>query len=106
MAIYRYERDPQAIYREFFARIEEEAGPALAALSPDLARLAVRLIHACGMTDLIEDLVATPDIIAASRKALRDGAPIFAMPPWWHRASCGVTCRRMSRSLPRSICRV
>jgi precorrin-8X/cobalt-precorrin-8 methylmutase len=77
MAIYRYERDPQAIYRESFARIEEEAGQALAALSPDLARLAVRLIHACGMTDLIEDLVATPDIVAASRKALRDGAPIL-----------------------------
>jgi precorrin-8X/cobalt-precorrin-8 methylmutase len=77
MAIYRYERDPQAIYRESFARIEEEAGPALAALSPDLARLVVRLIHACGMTDLIQDLVATPDIVAASRAALRDGAPIL-----------------------------
>ena len=77
MAIYRYERDPQTIYRESFARIEAEAGPALAALPRDLARVAVRLIHACGMTDLVEDLAATPDLVEASRKALADGAPIL-----------------------------
>lgn len=77
MAIYRYERDPQAIYRESFARIEAEAGPALAALPRDLARVAVRLIHACGMTDLVEDLAATPDLVEASRRALGKGAPIL-----------------------------
>jgi len=77
MAIYRYERDPKAIYRESFARIEAEAGAALAALPPDIARLAVRLIHACGMTDLVQDLVATPDVMAAGRKALSRGAPIL-----------------------------
>jgi precorrin-8X/cobalt-precorrin-8 methylmutase len=77
MAIYRYERDPEAIYRESFARIEAEAGPALTALPPDVARLAVRLIHACGMTDLVQDLAATPDIVAASRAALGRGAPIL-----------------------------
>ncbi len=77
MAIYRYERDPKAIYRESFARIEAEAGPALAALPRDLARVAVRLIHACGMTDLVEDLAATPDLVGASRRALDKGAPIL-----------------------------
>jgi precorrin-8X/cobalt-precorrin-8 methylmutase len=77
MAIYRYERDPKAIYRESFARIEAEAGPALAALPPELARLAVRLIHACGMTDLVQDLAMTPNVVAASRAALRRGAPIL-----------------------------
>jgi precorrin-8X/cobalt-precorrin-8 methylmutase len=77
MAIYRYERDPGAIYRESFARIEAEAGPALAALSPDIARLAVRLIHACGMTDLVQDLATTPNVVAASRAALGRGAPIL-----------------------------
>ncbi|MGH6880117.1 precorrin-8X methylmutase [Hypericibacter sp.] len=77
MAIYRYERDPQAIYRESFARIEAEAGPALTALPRDLARVAVRLIHACGMADLVEDLAATPDLVEASRKALAHGAPIL-----------------------------
>jgi precorrin-8X/cobalt-precorrin-8 methylmutase len=77
MAIYRYERDPMAIYRESFARIEAEAGPALAALPRDLARVAVRLIHACGMTDLVEDLAATPDLVEASCRALGKGAPIL-----------------------------
>jgi precorrin-8X/cobalt-precorrin-8 methylmutase len=77
MAIYRYERDPQAIYRESFARIEQEAGAALAALPPAIAHVAVRLIHACGMTDLVEDLVATPDLVEASRTALARGAPIL-----------------------------
>jgi precorrin-8X/cobalt-precorrin-8 methylmutase len=77
MAIYRYERDPAAIYRESFDRIEAEAGAALAALPPDIARLAVRLIHACGMTDLVQDLAATADVAAASRAALGRGAPIL-----------------------------
>lgn len=77
MAIYRYERDPQAIYRESFARIEAEAGSALAKLPRDLVPVAVRLIHACGMTDLVEDLAATPDLVEASRKTLARGAPIL-----------------------------
>jgi precorrin-8X/cobalt-precorrin-8 methylmutase len=77
MAIYRYERDPKAIYRESFARIEAEAGAALAALPPGLARVAVRLIHACGMTDLVADLAASPDLVEAGRAALNRGAPIF-----------------------------
>jgi precorrin-8X/cobalt-precorrin-8 methylmutase len=96
MAIYRYERDPQAIYRESFARIEEEAGAALAGLPPDLARLAVRLIHACGMTDLIEDLVAMPDVVEASRKALRKGAPILC-------DAAMVASGIMRRHLPRGV---
>jgi precorrin-8X/cobalt-precorrin-8 methylmutase len=77
MAIYRYERDPQAIYRQSFARIEAEAGPALAALPPAIARVAVRLVHACGMTDLVADLAATPNLVEASRAALDRGAPIL-----------------------------
>jgi precorrin-8X/cobalt-precorrin-8 methylmutase len=77
MAIYRYEHDPEAIYRESFARIEAEAGTALASLPPGVARVAVRLIHACGMTDLVQDLATTPDFVEASRAALGRGAPIL-----------------------------
>jgi precorrin-8X/cobalt-precorrin-8 methylmutase len=35
------------------------------------------MIHACGMTDLVKDLLWTPDVVAAARAALRAGAPIL-----------------------------
>ncbi|MFZ5792468.1 MAG: precorrin-8X methylmutase [Pseudomonadota bacterium] len=75
--MYRYERDPRAIYRESFARIEAEAGPALARLPEPVARLAMRLVHACGMTDIVGDLAFTPDLPEAARAALTKGAPIL-----------------------------
>ena len=39
--------------------------------------LAVRLIHACGMTDLLADLRYSPDVVAAARGALVDGAKVI-----------------------------
>ena len=36
------------------------------------------MIHACGMTDLTDDLAWSGDPVAAARHALRDGAPILA----------------------------
>ncbi|MFE2118928.1 precorrin-8X methylmutase, partial [Streptomyces microflavus] len=41
------------IYRESFATIRAEAD--LAGLPADVSQVAVRMIHACGMTDLVED---------------------------------------------------
>ena len=49
-----YLRDPAEIYRRSFATVRAEAD--LARLPDDLAPLAVRLIHACGMVDLAADL--------------------------------------------------
>ena len=45
-----YVKDGAAIYRESFSIIRREAD--LSAFQPDLARVVVRMIHACGMTDL------------------------------------------------------
>ncbi|MBC6424014.1 MAG: precorrin-8X methylmutase [Hormoscilla sp. SP12CHS1] len=70
-----YIRNGDEIYRKSFAMIREEAK--LEGLSADLAPVAVRLIHACGMTDIIEDLAASPDAVAAGRAALTKGAPIL-----------------------------
>ncbi|GJF27373.1 precorrin-8X methylmutase [Kitasatospora sp. NBC_01539] len=70
-----YEKDGAAIYRQSFATIRAEAD--LAALPEDVARVAVRMIHACGMTDLVEDLVYSPGAVAAARAALLAGAPIL-----------------------------
>lgn len=72
---FAYLRDPAAIYRESFATIRREVR--LENLPPDVADIAVRLIHACGMTDIAQDLAYTDDVAAAARTALAKGAPIL-----------------------------
>ncbi|GHH63581.1 precorrin-8X methylmutase [Kitasatospora indigofera] len=70
-----YEKDGAAIYRESFATIRAEAD--LAGLPADVSQVAVRMIHACGMTDLVEDLLWSPGVVADARRALRAGAPVL-----------------------------
>lgn len=70
-----YERDGAAIYRQSFATIRAEAD--LASTPADLEAVVVRMIHACGMTDLPALVRATPGFPAAARRALRGGAPIL-----------------------------
>ncbi|WP_321813593.1 MULTISPECIES: precorrin-8X methylmutase [unclassified Paraburkholderia] len=70
-----YIRDGQAIYRESFATIRAEAD--LAHIPADLEKLAVRVIHACGMVDVVADLAFSPGAGAAGRAALASGAPIL-----------------------------
>ncbi len=69
-----YIRDPAAIYARSFAIIRDElagrGGPAPSAV-------AVRMIHACGMVDLIDDLRIAEGAEAAGRSALAAGAPIY-----------------------------
>lgn len=72
---YDYVKDGTAIYRESFATIRREAD--LSGLPPDLAGVAVRMIHAAAQTDLIADLAFSPGVVAACRTALRAGAPIL-----------------------------
>jgi precorrin isomerase len=70
-----YLRNGDDIYRQSFAIIRAEAR--LDLLTADLADVAVRLIHACGMTDIVHDLAASPDAVSAGREALGAGAPIL-----------------------------
>jgi precorrin-8X/cobalt-precorrin-8 methylmutase len=70
-----YLRDPAEIYRRSFATIAAETD--FKAMPPDVAEVATRLIHACGMVDLVEDLVWTPDVVSAGRAALAAGAAIL-----------------------------
>ncbi|MFF4587615.1 precorrin-8X methylmutase [Streptomyces sp. NPDC001388] len=72
---YDYEKDGAAIYRQSFATIRAEAD--LTGLPADVAQVAVRMIHACGMVDLVQDLAYTPGVVARAREALRGGAPIL-----------------------------
>lgn len=70
-----YIKDGQEIYRQSFATIRQEAN--LSKLPPDLTKVAVRLIHACGMTDIVDDIEASPTAVIAGRTALAKGTPIF-----------------------------
>ena len=72
---FEYERDGAQIYRRSFATIRAEAD--LARFPDDVARVAVRMIHACGMVDLSRDIAHSPDVVAKARAALEAGAPIL-----------------------------
>lgn len=71
-----YERDGQEIYRRSFKTIRDEAD--LTRIPDDLEKLAVRVIHGCGMVDVAGDLRFSPGAGTAGREALAKGAPIFA----------------------------
>jgi precorrin-8X/cobalt-precorrin-8 methylmutase len=70
-----YLRDGAEIYRRSFATIRAEA--ALGGLGPVLERVVVRMIHACGMVDLVSDVAASPRFADAAVDALQAGAPIL-----------------------------
>jgi precorrin-8X/cobalt-precorrin-8 methylmutase len=70
-----YIRDGQEIYRQSFAIIRSEAK--LEHIPADLEKLAVRIIHACGMVDIVDDLRFSIGAGAAGREALAAGAPIL-----------------------------
>ena len=72
---YEYEKDGAAIYRRSFAIIRGEAK--LSRFSPLEERVAVRVIHACGMVEAADDLVFSPGAAEAAERALKAGATIF-----------------------------
>ncbi|SCL25608.1 precorrin-8X methylmutase [Micromonospora pallida] len=72
---YDYVREGAEIYRRSFATIRAEAD--LSRLPADVGQVVVRMIHACGMVDLVDDVQAHPDVVSAGRAALAAGAPIL-----------------------------
>jgi precorrin-8X/cobalt-precorrin-8 methylmutase len=70
-----YIREGAEIYRRSFAIIRAEAD--LSRFSGTAERVAVRMIHACGMTDLPRDVEMSPDFAASAEAALKRGAPIL-----------------------------
>ncbi len=72
---YDYSRDGAEIYEKSFETIRLESD--LSRFSEIEARVAVRMIHACGMVDLARDLRFSPGFADAARDALRAGAPIL-----------------------------
>jgi precorrin-8X/cobalt-precorrin-8 methylmutase len=73
--MFSYIKDGATIYQESFRIIRAEAN--LHGFSPVLARAVVRMIHACGMTDLPQYVSASEGAAEAGREALLNGAPIL-----------------------------
>ena len=88
-----YERDGAEIYRQSFATIRSEAD--LAGLPPDISKVAVRMIHACGMVDLVHDMAWSENVVADARRALQAGAPILCDAEM---VAAGVTRKRLPAS--------
>src|SRR5215468_3798824 len=95
MAERAYIRDGVEIYRRSFAIIRAEAE--LGRFSALEERVAVRMIHACGMTEIARDLVLSPDFAERARQALREGAAILCDSKM---VAQGITRTRMPQSNP------
>jgi precorrin-8X/cobalt-precorrin-8 methylmutase len=87
-----YVANGAAIYDESFATIRREAR--FDHLPADAERVAVRMVHGTGQTDLADDLVVHPRLVSAARGALRAGAPIITDA---HMVASGVTRARLPR---------
>ena len=70
-----YIKDGQEIYRRSFAIIRAEAN--LARIPADLEKVAVRVAHACGMPDIVDDLLFSENAGLIGREVLAKGAPIL-----------------------------
>lgn len=70
-----YLKNPDAIYSLSFATIDAEAD--LSLIPRNAHAVARRIIHACGMTDIVRNLVITPDFVTACEVALMAGGKIL-----------------------------
>ena len=70
-----YLKDPAGIYAASFAAIRAEVD--LSGVPEEAHALAIRLVHACGMTDLVGDLVVSAGAVEAGRAALAAGRAIL-----------------------------
>ncbi len=70
-----YLKDPEAIYSLSFQTIEAETDFSL--IPANARAVARRVIHACGMTDVVRNLVITPDFVTAAEVALMAGGKIL-----------------------------
>jgi precorrin-8X/cobalt-precorrin-8 methylmutase len=90
--MHSYEHDGAAIYRQSFATIRAEAD--LSGLPADVAQVAVRMIHACGQVDLVDDVAFSPSVVERAREALHAGAPVLCDAQM---VAAGVTRRRLPK---------
>ncbi len=71
----QYEHNPERIYTRSFDIVKSEAR--LQGLPEEIANVAIRTMHACGMTDLAEHLAFSAGCVESGRQALEAGAPVL-----------------------------
>ncbi|MBL4740101.1 MAG: precorrin-8X methylmutase [Sneathiella sp.] len=74
--MYDYIRDPDAIYEKSFATVDAEAD--LSHMDKPLRKLVTRIIHSCGMPDIVNELAYSDDIADSCKQALLNGCPILS----------------------------
>jgi precorrin-8X/cobalt-precorrin-8 methylmutase len=70
-----YIRNGAEIYAQSFAIIRAEAD--LTGLTGHAEKIAVRMIHACGMPEIAREIAMSDTFVSAARTALTNGAPIL-----------------------------
>src|ERR1700722_5792417 len=88
-----YIRHGAEIYRRSFAIIRDEAD--LSRFSPEEERVAVRIIHACGMVEVAADIAFARGAVLAGTAALEAGAPILCDSKM---VAIGITQARLPRN--------
>ncbi len=87
-----YLHDPEEIYRRSFATVREACD--LSGLPPGIAELALRMVHACAMPEIVGDIAWCGDVAGSARDALLAGAPVLT--------DCAMVAHGISRArLPR-----
>lgn len=92
---FEYEKNPAEIYRRSFETVRHEAD--LERFNQLESEIAVRLIHACGMPDVSNDLQIARGAAEAGRAALLAGAPILVD---CEMAGAGIIRKRLPRDNP------
>src|ERR1700732_662401 len=70
-----YVRDGAEIYRNSFAIIRAETD--LSRFGKNEEKVVVRIIHACGMVDIADDILMSPTFAACASDALQRRGPIL-----------------------------
>ena len=70
-----YLRNPAEIYARSFEIIRSETD--LSSIPRDAQDIAVRIIHSCGMPEIVSELMITEDFTSAARKAFANKRPIL-----------------------------
>ena len=73
--MFDYIKNPAEIYARSFEIIRSETD--LSSVPQDAEDIAVRIIHACGMPEVISDLHISADFASAAKKALAKKRPIL-----------------------------
>ncbi len=73
--ILNYLRNPTEIYARSFEIIRSETD--LSSIPRDAQSVALRIIHSCGMPEIVTEIIITPDFIAAANNAIATKRPIL-----------------------------